>query len=126
MLQSDIIKVLKQHPRTKVVSESADPRLIEEIYRAGVNIHPVRKYAGSIEAGIAWMLQHPLRVTAHSTNVLKELHNYVYSQDKEGKLLNTPIDAYNHAIDATRYVCMTEWMGGEKKPINLKKLAQIV
>lgn len=126
MLQQDIIKVLKEHPRTKVVSESADPRLIEEIYRAGINIHPVRKYAGSIEAGISWMLQHPLRVTAHSTNVLKELNNYVYSQDKEGKLLNTPIDAYNHAIDATRYVCMTEWMGGEKKPVNLRKLAQIV
>ena len=126
MLQQDIIRVLKQHPRTKVISESADPRLIEEIYRAGIDIHAVRKYPGSIEAGVAWMLQHPLRVTAHSTNVLKELHNYVYSQDKEGKLLNTPVDAYNHAIDATRYVCMTQWMAGKKKPINLKKLSGIV
>lgn len=126
MLQQDIIRVLKQHPRTKVISESADPRLIEEIYRAGIDIHAVRKYPGSIEAGVAWMLQHPIRVTAHSTNVLKELHNYVYSQDKEGKLLNTPVDAYNHAIDATRYVCMTQWMAGKKKPINLKKLSGIV
>lgn len=126
MLQQDIIAVLKQYPHTKVISESADPRLIEEIYRAGVNIHPVRKGKGSIEAGIAWMLQYPIRVTAGSTNLLKELHNYVYSQDKEGKLLNTPIDAYNHAIDATRYVCMEQWMSGEKKPIDLKRLAQIV
>lgn len=126
MLQQDIIAVLKQYPHAKVISESADPRLIEEIYRSGVNIHPVRKYAGSIEAGIAWMLQYPIRVTAGSSNVLKELHNYVYSQDKEGKLLNTPIDAYNHAIDATRYVCMTQWLAGEKKPIDLKRLAQIV
>lgn len=126
MLQQDIIRVLKQHPRTKVISESADPRLIEEIYRAGIDIHAVKKYPGSIEAGVAWMLQHPIRVTAHSTNVLKELHNYVYSQDKEGKLLNTPVDAYNHAIDATRYVCMTQWMAGKKKPINLKKLSGIV
>lgn len=126
MLQQDIIRVLKQHPRTKVISESADPRLIEEIYRAGIDIHAVKKYPGSIEAGVAWMLQHPIRVTAHSNNVLKELHNYVYSQDKEGKLLNTPVDAYNHAIDATRYVCMTQWMAGKKKPINLKKLSGIV
>lgn len=126
MLQQDIIRVLKQHPRTKVISESADPRLIEEIYRAGIDIHAVKKYPGSIEAGVAWMLQHPIRVTAHSTNVLKELRNYVYSQDKEGKLLNTPVDAYNHAIDATRYVCMTQWMAGKKKPINLKKLSGIV
>lgn len=126
MLQQDIIKVLKGYPRTKVISESADPRLIEEIYRAGIDIHAVKKYPGSIEAGVAWMLQHPIRVTAHSTNVLKELRNYVYSQDKEGKLLNTPVDAYNHAIDATRYVCMTQWMAGKKKPINLKKLSGIV
>lgn len=126
MLQQDIIRELKQHPRTKVISESADPRLIEEIYRAGIDIHAVKKYPGSIEAGVAWMLQHPIRVTVHSNNVLKELHNYVYSQDKEGKLLNTPVDAYNHAIDATRYVCMTQWMAGKKKPINLKKLSDIV
>lgn len=126
MLQKDIINELKHYPRTKVISESADPRLIEEIYRAGINIHPVKKYAGSIEAGITWMLQHPLKVTATSTNILKELHNYTYSQDKEGKFLNTPIDAYNHAIDAIRYVCMTEWMAGEKSKIDLRRLSQIV
>lgn len=126
MLQQDIIRTLKTRQGVKVISESADPRLIEEIYRAGINIHPVRKYAGSIETGITWMLQYPLKVTAHSTNILKELHNYVFSQDKEGKFLNVPIDAYNHAIDATRYVCMEQWMGGKKKPINKRKLAQIV
>lgn len=126
MLQQDIISVLKQYPGKKVISESADPRLIEEIYRAGVNIHPVKKYPGSIVAGIAWMRQYPLYVTEGSHNLLKERHNYVFAQDKEGKLLNTPVDAYNHAIDAARYVCMTEWMAGSKKPINLKKLAGLV
>lgn len=31
---------------------SADPRLVQEIYRAGINIHPVVKFKGSIDAGI--------------------------------------------------------------------------
>lgn len=126
MLQSEIIDTLKLHRDRRVISESADPRLIEEIHRAGINIHPVRKYSGSVQAGIAWMQQHPLLITAQSVNLLKERANYTWAQDKEGNFINTPIDAYNHAFDATRYVCMTEWMAGNKKPINLSKLSQIV
>ena len=126
MLQSEIIDTLKLHRDRRVISESADPRLIEEIHRAGINIHPVRKYSGSVQAGIAWMQQHPLLITAQSVNLLKERANYTWAQDKEGNFINTPIDAYNHAFDATRYVCMTEWMAGNKKPINLKKLSGIV
>ena len=126
MLQSEIIDTLKLHRDRRVISESADPRLIEEIHRAGIDIHPVHKYSGSVQAGIAWMQQHPLLITAQSVNLLKERANYTWAQDKEGNFINTPIDAYNHAFDATRYVCMTEWMAGNKKPINLSKLSQIV
>ena len=27
-------------------------------------------------------------------------------EDKSGKALNKPVDAWNHIIDASRYVCM--------------------
>lgn len=124
MLSSDIISVLKQKcPRMKVISESADPRLIQEIYRAGIDIHPVQKFGGSIEAGITKMLEMKIHVTKDSLNVLKEFHNYTYRQDKEGKWLNQPIDAWNHAIDAVRYVVMTEIMGGRAKPVDLSRIA---
>lgn len=117
MLTSDIIEVLKspQMKGLKIISESADPRLVQEIYRAGVNIHPVTKYKGSIEAGISKLQEFKLHVTKQSINVIKELKNYTYAQDKEGKWLNTPIDAFNHCLDALRYVCMEQIMGG--KPI---------
>jgi len=49
------------------------------------------------------MKQYPLLVTRRSANLKKELRNYVWKKDKEGKALNVPIDAFNHAIDATRY-----------------------
>lgn len=124
MLSSDIISVLKQKcARMKVISESADPRLIQEIYRAGIDIHPVQKFGGSIEAGITKMLEMKIHVTKDSLNVLKEFHNYTYRQDKEGKWLNQPIDAWNHAIDAVRYVVMTEIMGGRAKPVDLSRIA---
>lgn len=125
MLSSDIIRVFKEnHPNMQVISESADPRLVKEIYRAGIDIHPVQKFPGSIEAGLTKMQEYKIYVTKDSTNVLKEFRNYTYRQDKDGKWLNQPIDCYNHAIDAIRYVVMEKLLGGQRKPINLDRLAR--
>lgn len=127
MLSTDIVRTLKEHhPRMEVISESADPRLIQEIYRAGIDIHPVKKFPGSIEAGITKMQEFKIHVTKRSSNILKELRNYTYRQDKEGKWLNQPIDCYNHAIDAVRYVVMTKLLGGQRKPIDLGRLSRLV
>lgn len=111
MLTNDIISELKPFKGYEIISESADPRLVQEIYRAGINIHPVVKGTGSIEAGITKMQQYKIKITKRSTNIKKEFNNYVYSQDKEGKWLNKPIDKFNHGIDATRYVILSEVLG---------------
>lgn len=125
MLTSDIIKELNNlEPKLKLISESADPRLVQEIYRAGINIHPVKKFKGSIDAGINKMLEFNIFVTKNSYNAIKELKNYTYQQDKEGKWLNEPIDAYNHLIDSVRYVILEEVLGGVPKPIDLNRLAR--
>lgn len=126
MLSSDIIRTLKQQEESlEVVAESADPRLIQEIYRGGINIHPVKKFAGSINAGIQKMLQYKIHITKRSTNIIKEQKNYTYRQDKEGKWLNEPIDAYNHAMDAVRYVVMEKLLGGERKPLDKARIARL-
>lgn len=52
MLSRDIIAVLKKYPDMRVIADSADPRLIQEIANAGIRIYPVEKGAGSIIAGI--------------------------------------------------------------------------
>ena len=112
MLASDIIRVLKKEKKnSEVISESADPRLIDEIYNAGIDIKPVKKFAGSIQAGIMKMQEYTIHITKRSTNVRREFNNYTYRQDKEGKWLNEPIDMYNHAIDACRYVIMEKLLG---------------
>jgi phage terminase large subunit len=125
MVSKDIIQVLKTHcPDRKVISESADPRLIKEIHNAGVNIHPVEKYQGSIEAGINKMLEYKICLTKNSYNTIKEFKNYTYQQDKDGKWLNKPIDQFNHSIDAIRYVVLTEVLGRNRKPTNLRRLTE--
>lgn len=126
MLTSDIIRELRKVQQYKVVSESADPRLVQEVYRGGINIHPVVKFGGSIEAGITKMQELKIFITKRSTNVIKEFKNYTYQQDKEGKWLNKPIDAYNHAIDATRYYVLTEILGGVPRNVDRSKLTKMV
>jgi len=116
MLTSDIISELKQKNKfnLKVISESADPRLIQEIHNAGISIYPVEKYAGSIEAGINKMLEYNIKITKKSYNALYEFQNYTWDVDKDGNFINRPIDMYNHSIDAIRYVVLTEVLGKRK------------
>ena len=99
MLTDEIIQTLKGIKGSpEIISESADPRLVDEIYNAGVDIKPVRKFPGSINAGIMKMQQYRIHVTSKSTNIRKELNNYTWRQDKEGKWLNEPIDMWNHCF----------------------------
>jgi phage terminase large subunit len=124
MLTNDIIKVLKAECQNKkIISESADPRLIDEIHNAGVNIHAVEKYQGSINAGIAKIQEFNIKITRRSTHVKKELDNYVYQQDKDGKWLNMPVDDYNHQIDGIRYVILEEVIGKNRRKININDLS---
>ena len=126
MLSSDIIRVLKENdPTVETITESADPRLIQEIYRGGCNVKPVVKYPGSINAGIQKMLEYKICITKRSPNVIKEFKNYTWAQDKEGKFLNHPIDCYNHAIDAARYIVLMKILGGVPRGVNLNKIASL-
>lgn len=127
MLTGEIIKELKAKcPDEKIISESADPRLVQEIYRAGLNIHPVQKYGGSVDAGLQKMKEFRICITKGSLNVIKEFKNYVYDKDKEGNFLNTPIDAFNHAIDAIRYVILMQVLGANRRKISLDRIRDAV
>jgi phage terminase large subunit len=124
MLANDIIKVLKENAQgRKIISESADPRMIDEIYNAGLNIHAVEKFQGSVNAGITKMKEFNIKITKRSTNAKKELDNYVYRQDKEGKFINEPVDEWNHILDFVRYVILEEVIGHNRKKTNLSSLA---
>lgn len=123
MLTSDIIRTFKTHNYGKKIwSESADPRLIDEIYNAGFNIHPVEKFKGSVVAGIDKMKSMKIYITEKSLNTIKEFKNYTYQQDKTGKWLNEPIDDWNHMIDATRYVVLSELLGKRDRRMNVKSV----
>ena len=91
-----------------IIADSAEPKSIEEVHRLGFNIHPATKGADSIRNSIDILKRQPLLVTRESTNLIKELRNYTCDTDKTGASLGVPIDRYNHAIDAVRYVALNK------------------
>jgi phage terminase large subunit len=82
-----------------IVGDCAEPRLINDLRLRGINIIPCQKGAGSIMAGINLLLEYQLIIDPNSTNIIKELNNYCYS-DKGRSLV---IDDYNHNLDSLRY-----------------------
>ena len=93
-----------QWDKKEVIADSSDPRLIEEIFRQGINIKPAVKGPDSILAGIDLMKQHTIYLTKTSKNLVDEFYSYTYKKNKNEEFLNEPIDTNNHAIDACRYI----------------------
>jgi phage terminase large subunit len=92
----------------EIVADSAEPKSIEEIYRLGFNIKPAEKGPDSVRNGIDILKRFKLQVTKDSTNLIKELRSYTWATDKEGKNTGIPIDSFNHACDAMRYVALNK------------------
>lgn len=125
MTSGDIIRELRQEEHRGddgfVYSESADPRLIDEIGLGGVIIYPVQKGNGSILAGLAKMHDMEIYVTKRSVHLQEEMRNYVYAKDKNGNYINYPEDHDNHLIDAARYYVLAALLGKVMQPKKVTK-----
>ncbi len=106
LTNSEVANFIKNNDIGQIIADSAEPKSIEEIYRYGINIRGAEKGKDSIIYGISLLQEYPLKVTKRSTNLIKELRNYSWQTDKEGKQINKPIDMWNHCIDAIRYAAM--------------------
>ncbi len=89
--------------RVGIIADSAEPKSIQELRIAGVRIDGAQKGPDSIRAGVDWLRSKRLHVTRRSVNLITELQEYVWSQNRDGNFEPKPIDDYNHAIDALRY-----------------------
>ena len=90
---------LKHSKGGLIIGDSAEPRLLSEIKAKGCNVKPSIKGQGSVTYGISLLQDYDLVVTPDSTNLIKELNNYCWLEKKS----KTPVDKWNHIIDAIRY-----------------------
>lgn len=99
----NIADIFKSIPRAIIRPDSAEPKSNDELKSYGLTVIPAHKGQGSVLQGIQNVQQQQISVTKRSTSIIKEYRNYVWITDKDGKILNEPIDINNHAMDAGRY-----------------------
>ncbi|MPM97802.1 hypothetical protein SDC9_144982 [bioreactor metagenome] len=106
MLNNELAQMIKDKGYSKevIIADSAERKSIDEIKKLGVpRIKPAKKGHGSIMTGIQKVNQYEIIVHPNCTNIQDELDNYSYKKDKvTGEYLNSPIDSYNHGLDALR------------------------
>jgi phage terminase large subunit len=115
MLNKHIADTINVQPdKALSIADSAEPKSIDEIRLYGVNIIPAIKGAGSITKGIQAVQSKKISVTKRSVNIIKEYRNYVWITDKDGKIINEPMDLNNHHMDGIRYA-INSFNVGENK-----------
>lgn len=87
--------------------DNAEPKTIEELFRAGYNAKPAEK---DVYAGIQKVKSMPLYITPGSVNLIKEIRSYKWKLDKDGKIHpdEMPVKFQDHAMDALRYGVYTK------------------
>ena len=121
MLNADIAAALSaQHiaRHINVWADAAEPKSIAEIAAAtGLKVRACDKSApvGSerLRFQLQWMQGWKLCITKRSVNLIKEARNYTWAKDRDGRITGTPIDIWNHALDAMRYATYSEIAGKE-------------
>lgn len=87
-----------------IIADSAEQKSIVELRKYGLKkIKPAEKGPDSIKAGIQFLQQFTIFIHPKCSNAAMEFSNYVWDKNKDGKLINKPVDEYNHFIDALRY-----------------------
>ena len=108
MVTNEITDMLKKavSGNEEIWADSSEPRLIEEIRRAGFNIKPVTKGKDSINFGIGVLQNYKIKIPKSCQNLINEFYSYEWETDRFGKILDRPVDFNNHLLDAARYVAM--------------------
>jgi len=105
MTTKDIADMLKKHVTNNlIVADLSEGRLIDELTKEhGLNVVKCKKGPNSIVEGIKLLEGFKMIISPTSINLIKELNNYIWNDRKSG----TPIDMYNHLLDAIRYYVTT-------------------
>lgn len=98
-------------PEDVIWADSAEPKSITELQHYGFNVRKTQK--GEICYGIDLVKQYLLNVCKDSPNLHKEFSRYKWLEDANGRVLNKPVDLYNHLMDALRYAVIMK-MGRRK------------
>ena len=86
-----------------VIADSAEPKSIEELKKYSINATGALKGKDSINHGIQFLQQLKIYIDVSCQETKNEFEQYQWQKNKDGEVLNVPIDKFNHHIDGIRY-----------------------
>lgn len=90
-----------------------DPDMVRQLRQIGILSIPTKKGPGSINAGILKVKEYNICITHSSNNIKEEQKRYTWIIDPStGQPTNTPVDVWNHLMDAIRYGIYTHFYRG--------------
>ncbi len=90
--------------KEKIIADSAEPKSVAELSELGLKgIRKARKGRDSILNGIQFIQGFKIYVLPKCVNFITEIENYCWDKDRFGNTINSPIDGFNHLMDAMRY-----------------------
>ena len=88
----------------KIICDSAEPKSIVELQEEGIKAEPSRKGKDSVNHGIQLIQNYKIVVHAQRCpEFRKEIENYCWGKDKDGKLTDKPDHEFSHGMDSMRY-----------------------
>lgn len=87
----------------RIVADSAEPKAIAELNGMGLKVVPSRKGRDSVNHGIQLLQNFEWIIHPKCENFYREISNYCWQKDKQGRPVNKPEHDFSHSMDAARY-----------------------
>ena len=87
----------------RIVCDCAEPKSIAELQDEGIQAEPSRKGKDSVNHGIQLIQNYQIIIHPRCVEFHKEISNYCWSKDKDGKPTNKPDHEFSHGMDSMRY-----------------------
>ena len=82
---------------------SVKPKSIAELQEAGIKAEPSRKGRDSVNHGIQLLQNYTFIIQPRCKEFYKEISNYCWAKDKDGKPTDKPDHEFSHGMDSIRY-----------------------
>lgn len=87
----------------KIICDNAEPKSIAELQTEGIQAEASRKGKDSVNHGIQLIQNYRIYVHPRCIEFKKEIDNYCWSKDRDGKPTDKPDHEFSHGMDAMRY-----------------------
>lgn len=96
------LKQLQISRGSEIIADSARPEIIADL-RQFFNVKPTPKGSNSVYYGILKVMEFDIFIVNSAKNLIFEIGQYRWKEDKDGNPTNEPLEVNDHALDAVRY-----------------------